>query len=142
MLIQDVQMTSSVGHHVEAAMIVSMTVVEADTAVVATMTIIVDHATTTVSAVPMVDAMTTMALVASIATLQDVMIVIAAVEMTVAAAMSTMAETPDVRVPLRMANRHRQEIAEILTVEVELSTTVMTIGTPVDRLRSANLLRC
>lgn len=123
-------------------MIALMTVVVADMEVAATMTTTVDHAMMIVSAALMVDDVMTMALVVSIAMLQDVMIVTAAAETIVAAAMSTTVATPDARVPLRMANRHRQEIAGIRTVEVEPSTTVMMIGTPVDRFRSANLLRC
>lgn len=35
-----------------------------------------------------------------------------------------------------------QERLETRTVEVETKTTVLTIGTPVDKLRSANPLRC
>lgn len=133
---------SFVDHHAGVATIASMTVVVvADMAVAATMIIIVHPDTMSVSVALMDDVMT-MALAASIAMHQDVTIVIAAAMTIVAVAMTTMVVTVDAPVAVRTANQHLQEIVGIRTVEVEPSTTVMMIGTPVDSLRSANLLRC
>lgn len=119
-------------------------VVEAGMAEAATMTTTAVLLVMMIANVAPTDGVTTMAPVALIAMPPPVaMIGTAAAEMIVGVVMNTMVGTPGGRaIPLRMASRRHQERPEIRTAEVELSTTVLMIGSPVDRLLSANLLRC
>lgn len=89
------------------------------------------------------DVMTTVLAVSIVMPPRAATIVTAAVAMIAVVAMSITVGTPDGQVtPLRMASRRRQETIGIRTAEVEPLTTALMIGTPVDRLPSANLLRC
>lgn len=137
------QTTSSADHHEEAASSALTIVVEAGTVAAATMTIIVDLATM-IASDDRTDDVMTMVLAASIAMPpRAAMIVTAAVAMIAVVAMNTTVGTPDGQATrLHMASRRRQETIETLMAEVEPLTTVLMIGTPVDRLPSANLLRC
>lgn len=135
---------SSVDHHVEAALPNALTiVVEVGTAVAAMTIIIVDPATMIVSDDRTDDA-TIMGLAASIVMLpRAVTIVTAAVAMIAVVAMSTTVGTLDAQATLlHTASRRHQETIGIRMAEVEPLTTALMIGTPVDRLLSANLLRC
>ena len=112
-------------------------------AVAATTTAIADLATTIASDDRM-DDVTTMVLAAStVMPLRAATIVTAAVVTIAVVAMSITVGTPDDQAtPLDTASRRRQETIGIRMAEVEPLTTVLMIGTPVDRLLSANLLRC
>lgn len=137
------QTTNIVAHIVGAASTVLMTA--AEVAMVVAMTIItaITLAMMTVT-VGRTDAETIMDRVASTAMRPlDVKIATAAAEMIVAAAMSTMVETVDVRVILvrMLTRRHRGSIGN-RTAEVEPWTTVPMIGTPVDESGQLNLFRC
>ena len=133
-------------HLVVAASIASMIVGEVvvgteGMAVAATTTAIVGLlATMTVSAARM-DVVTTMALA-----VLTVMRQVGATTVTAAAVTTTVAVTPmAVEIVGALMLRTvmlRQEKLGTRTVEVETKTTVLTIGTPVDELRSANPLRC
>ena len=139
---------TSVVHPAVAASIASMTVgavvgATVGMAVAVTMTAIVDlHDTMIVSVARMAAAMI-MALEVSIGMHQvGVTIVTAAAAMmtTVVAVTPTVAETVDALM-LRTAMLPQERLGT-RTVEVETKTTVLTIGTPVDKLRPANPLRC
>lgn len=136
-------------HHVVAASIASMIVVvvvvagTVGMAVAVTMTAIVGlHATMIVSVVHM-DVVMITALEASTATHQagaTIVIAAAAVTTTVVAVTPMSVEMVGVLM-LRTATLPQERLVT-RTVEVETKTTVLTIGTPVDKLRSANPLRC
>ena len=118
--------------------VVAVAVVIVGMAVVVTMTAIADLlATMIVIGVPM-DVAMIMALEALIGMRQaDATIVTATVVTTTVVAVTPMlAETADA-MAMRLSETHGTH-----TVEVETKTTVLTIGTPVDKLRSANPLRC
>ena len=139
----DIQKRVLVVRHVVAALIVTK-IVAVDMDIVATVAAIA--ATTTaialammiVSVVPM-DVVTTMALGAStVMPLVAATIATAAVVMTIVGVLSLMVEIVGV---LRLTGTPPQGKLAI-PMEVETKTTVLMIGTPVVRLRSANSRRC
>ena len=112
-------------------------------AVAVTMTAIVDLHDTMIVSVARMAVATTMALEASIGMHQvgaTIVTAAAAVMTTVVVVIPTLVETVGALM-LRTA-MPPQERFGTRTVEVETKTTVLTIGTPVDKLRSANPLRC
>ena len=116
---------------------VDMGIVATVAAIVGTTTAIV-LVTTIVNVVP-TGVVTTMALGESTAMPRvAATIATAAVVMTIGGVLSLMVEIVGV---LRLTGTPPQGILVIPT-EVETKTTVLTIGTPVDRLRSANSCRC
>ena len=130
--------------HVEVVSTATTTVVEVMEAAAMTTVTVGLHATM-IASVVLMGVVTIMALVALIAMLhQDVKTAIAAVEMIDAAVMSlTAVEMADGRAIMQLMRSLRlQGTLEIPMVEVEPKTTILMIGTLVDRLRSANLLRC
>ena len=135
-------------HHVVDALIASMIVVvvvvgTVGMAVAVTMTATVDHLVTMIASVVRTDVVMTTAPGESIGMHPvGVMIVTAvAAVTTIAVAVTRMlVEIAGVLI-LRTAMLPRETLGT-RTVEVETKTTVLTIGTPVDKLRSANPLRC
>ena len=129
--------------HVEVVLIATMIVVEGMEAV-ATTTATVDLHVTTIASVVLMGAVMTMALVALTDMLhQAVKTAIIAVEMidvVVTSLMVEMAGGPTIMQLMR--SLRLRGMLEIPMVEVEPMTTILMIGTLVDRLRSANLLRC
>lgn len=128
-----------------ASMIVAVVVVvgTVDMAVAVTMTAIVDLLATMIVSVARMDVVMTTAPEASTGMHQagaTIVTAAAAVTTTVAAVTPMLVEMVGVHM-LRTAMLPR-EILGTRTVEVETKTTVLTIGTPVDELRSANPLRC
>ena len=116
---------------------VAMGIVATVAAIAATMTAIV-LATMIVSVVP-TDVVTTMALGGStVMPRVAARIATAAVVMTIVGVLSLTVEIVGV---LRLTGTPPQGIL-VIPMEVETKTTVLTIGTPVDRLRSANFRRC
>ena len=108
-----------------------------------TMTAIVDLHDTMIVSVARTAVVMTMALEASIGMHQvgaTIVTAAAAVMTTVVAMTPTLVETVGALM-LRTAMLPQERLG-IRTVEVETKTTVLTIGTPVDKLRSANPLRC
>lgn len=135
-------------HHVVAASIAStiVAVVVAGTvgmAVAVTMTAIVDPlATMIVSVVPTDVVMTTGRAALTDTHQAGAMIVTAAaVGTTTVVAVILMLVGTVGALMLRTAMLPRERLGT-RTVEVETKITVLTIGTPVDKLRSANPLRC
>ncbi len=130
--------------HVGAVSTATMIAVEGMEEAVATRTATVDLPVMMIASVVLMGAVTTMDLVALIATLHPAAkTATAAVEMIVVAATSLTVEMADDLAIMRLMGSLRlQEMLENPTVEVEPMTTILTIGTLVDRLRSANLLRC
>lgn len=135
-------------HRVVAASIASMivvVVVVVDTvgmAVAVTMIAIVDLLATMIVSVVHMDVVMTTALEALTATHQaGAKIVIAAAVTTTVVAMTAMVVEMVGVLMLRTATLPQERLGT-RTVEVETKTTVLTIGTPVDKLRSANPLRC
>ena len=132
----------------EVVSIVTMIVVEATVEVVVSRTATADLHVTMIVSVALMGVVTTMALVALIAMhLLAVMIATAAVETIVVAVTNLTVETvgemaADPVIMRLTESRRLPGTLEILTVEVEPKTTILTIGTLVDKLRSANLLRC
>lgn len=139
-------------HHVVAASIASMIVVVAAVAVVVgtvgmavavTMTAIADLLATMIVNVARMDVVMTTALEALTAMHQagaTIVTAVAAVTTTVVAVTPMLVEKVGV-LTLHTAMLP-QEMLGTRTVEVETKTTVLTIGTPVDKLRSANPHRC
>lgn len=110
--------------------------------VAATTTIIVDLATK-IASDDRTDGVMTTAPAASIVMPPRAATIGTAVATIAVVAMSITVGTPDGQAtPLHMASRRRQETIGIRMAEVEPLTTALMIGTPVDRLLSANLLRC
>ena len=135
-------------HHVVDALIASTIVVVVAVgivgmAVAVTMTATVDHLVTMIASVVRTDVVMTTALGESTGMHPvGVMIVTAvAAVTTIAVAVTRMVVAMAGVLILRTAMLPR-EILGTRTVEVETKTTVLTIGTPVDKLRSANPLRC
>lgn len=137
-------------HHVVAASIASMIVVvvvvvgTVGMAVAATMTATVDLLVMMIVSVARMDVVMTMALEELTAMHQaGATIVTAAAVVTtiVAAVIPMLVEMAGVHLTLRTAMLPQERLGT-RTVEVETKTTVLTIGTPVDELRSANPLRC
>ena len=111
--------------------------------VAATTITIVDLATMIASDDRTDDVMTTVLAALTVMPPRAATIVTAAVATIAVVAMSITVGTPDGQAtPLHMASRRRQETIGIRMAEVEPLTTALMIGTPVDRLPSANLLRC
>lgn len=136
-------------HHVVAASIASMIVVvvvvvgTVGMAVAVTMTAIVDPLATMIASVARTDVVMTTGLAALTDMHQaGAMIVTAAAAgtTTVVAVIPMLVGMVDALM-LRTAMLPRERLGT-RTVEVETKTTVLTIGTPVDKLRSANPLRC
>ena len=116
---------------------VDMGIVATVAAIAGTMTAIV-LVTMIVSVVP-TDVVTTMGLGESTVMPQvAATIATAAVVMTIVEVLSPTVEIVGV---LRLTRTHPQGIL-VIPMEVETKTTVLTIGTPVDRLRYANSHRC
>lgn len=134
-------------HLVAAASIASMIVVAVAVgtvgmAVAVTMTAIVDLLATMIVSVVLMDVVMTMALEALTGMHQagaTTDTAAAAVTTTVAAVTPMLVETPDAHTGRTVMPRGTLGTH---TVEVETKITVLTIGTPVDKLRSANPLRC
>lgn len=112
--------------------------------VVAAMTIVIVALATMIASDDRMDDVMTMVPAASIVTPRRAATIATAAGVTIAAvAMSITVGTPDGQAtPLDMASPLRQETIGIRMAEVEPLTTVLMIGTPVDRLLSANRLRC
>lgn len=131
-----------------AASIASMIVVvvaagTVDMAVAVTMTAIVDPLATMIVNVALMDVVMTTALEALTGMHQagaTIVTAAAAVTTTVVAVTPMLVEIVGVLM-LRTAMLPQERLGT-RTVEVETKTTVLTIGTPVDKLRSANPLRC
>lgn len=137
-------------HHVVAASIASTIVVvvvvvvgTVGMAVAVTMTVIVDPLATTIVSVVRTDVVMTTGPAALTDMHQaDAMIVTAAaVGMTTVVAVILMLVGMVDVLMLLTAMLPRERLGT-RTVEVETKTTVLTIGTPVDKLRSANPSRC
>ena len=135
-------------HPVVDALIASMIVVvvvvgTVGMAVAVTMTATEDHLVMMIASVVRTDVVMTTALGESTGMHPvGVMIVTAvAAVTTIAVAVTRMLVAMAGALILRTAMLP-QEILGTRTVEVETKTTVLTIGTPVDKLRSANPLRC
>ena len=121
--------------------VVVVVVGTADMAVAVTMTAIVDLLVTMIESVALMGVVMTMALEALTGMHQageTTVTAVAAVTTTVVAVTPMLVE---IALTQRTAMLHRGRRA-IRTVEVETKNTVLTIGTPVDKLRSANPLRC
>ena len=136
-------------HHVVAASIASMIVVvvvvvgTVGMAVAVTMTAIVDLLATMIVSAARMDVVMTTALEALTAMRQaGVMIVTAAAAVTTIVVAATPMLVKILGVLTLRTAMLPQERRGTRTVEVETKTTVLTIGTPVDELRSANPLRC
>lgn len=121
-----------------------MIVVEAMVEAVAMMTTTVDRHVTMIANVVLMGVVMTTALAVSTAMLHPAVRIATPVEETIAVVVtSRMVEMADDLATTRLMGSLRlQGILEIPTVEVDPMTTILTIGTLVDRLRSANLLRC
>ncbi len=135
-------------HPVVAASIASMIVVvvaagTVDMAVAVTMTAIVDPLATMIVNVALMDVVMTTALEALIDMHRAgaTIVTAAAAVMTTVVAVTPMPAEIVGALMLRTAMLPQERLGT-RTVEVETKTTVLTIGTPVDRLRSANPLRC
>ena len=139
--------------HVVAASIALMIVVVAAAAVAAvgtvdmaaavTMIAIVDLLATTIVSVARMDVVMTMALEALTGMHQaGVTIATAAAAVTTIVVVVTPMLVEMVGVLMLRTAMLLQETLGTRTVEVETKTTVLTIGTPVDELRSANRPRC
>lgn len=125
--------------------LIAMTIVVEVMEAVATTIATVDLHVTTIASVVLMGVVMTMALVVLIDTLhQAVKTAIAAVEMIDVGVMSLMVvEMAGGPTIMRLMRSLRlRGMLEIPMVEVEPKTTILTIGTLVDRLRSANLFRC
>lgn len=112
-------------------------------AVAVTMTAIVDLLATMIASVARMDVVMTTALEALTGMHQagaTIVTAAAAVTTTVVAMTAMVVEMAGVLM-LRTATLPQERLGT-RTVEVETKTTVLTIGTPVDKLRSANPLRC
>ena len=141
-LIFDIQKRIFAVHHVVVASIATMiVVVEVDiVATVAGMTIAIAAllATTIVNVAPTDVVMTTALAESTDTPLVVAMTATAAVEMTIVVVVNPTVEMVDA---LQLMGMLLQETLGT-PMEVETKTSVLTIGTLVDRLRSANLLRC
>lgn len=134
-------------HHVVAASIASMIVAvvvvgTVDMAVAVTMTAIVDLLDTMIVSVARMDVVMTMVPEASTGMHQagaTIVTAAAGVTTTVVAVTPMLVEMVGAHM-LRTAMLPRERLGT-RTVEVETKTTVLTIGTPVDELRSANPLK-
>lgn len=138
-------------HHVVAASIASMIVVVvvvgtvgmAAAAAAVTMTAIVDPLATMIVSVAHTDVVMTTgpAALTDMHQVGAMIVTAAAVGTTTVVAVIPMLVGMVDALMLRMAMLPRERLGT-RTVEVETKTTVLTIGTPVDKLRSANPLRC
>lgn len=134
-------------HHVVAASIASMIVVvvvdTVDMAVAVTMTAIVDLLATMIVSVARMDVVMTTALEELTGMHQAGAMIVTAVAavMTTVVAMILMPVEMVGVLMLRTAMLPQERLGT-RTVEVETKTTVLTIGTPVDKLQFANPLRC
>ncbi len=131
-------------HHGGAVLTATMTVVEGMVEAVAMMTTTVDLHVMMIASVVLMDVVTTTALATSIAMLHPAVKIATPVEETIAvvATSRTVAMVDDLATMRLMGSLRLRGMLEIPTVEVDPMTTILTIGTLVDRLRSANLLRC
>lgn len=140
----DKQKRTSVVHHVVAASIATTIVVvgvgTAGMVVAATKTAIVGLLAMMIVSVGPTDVVTTMVPVELIATLRvAAMIATAAAGTTIVVEADLMAE---MKGALQLTPMLLQGRPASLTAEVETKNTVLTIGTPVNDLRSANPFRC